>query len=110
MTSDSKGKNAEREISHLLSDHLGIEVRRLIGEGRLHDIGDLVGLDDWTAQVAWWPSRGPLRAVREKPIDCEEQAVRAGTNHGVSFIRLSGGVWRAVQTIPQWCTVYRELA
>ena len=111
MTSPQKqkGKQAELEICRELGDQLGISVRRLIGEGRLHDIGDLVGLEDWTAQVAYWPN-DTLRAVRDKPRECEQQAIHAGTTFGVSFIRTRGGMWRAVQTVPQWCTVYRELA
>src|SRR6266545_3834719 len=107
-TSARKGAEKEREIAALLSDELGLDCRRLLGAGRADDVGDLHGLDPWVAQVAWWPQRGVLRAVREKPLECEAQRVNAGATFGVSFIRLHGGVWRAVQTVEQFCTVWRE--
>ena len=112
MTSSAgrKGASAEREIAALLSDHLGVDCKRLLGAGRAEDVGDLHGLANWTAQVAWWPSRGVLRAFREKPVECEQQQANAATDFGVSFIRMHGGIWRAVQTVEQWSTVYREVA
>lgn len=112
MTSPSKAKGdaAEREIAGILSDQLGLDCRRLLGAGRKEDVGDLYGLDPWAAQVAWWPKRGPLRAVREKPDECELQRINAGATFGVTFVRLHGGVWRAVQTVEQWATAWRETA
>jgi len=105
-----KGDFAEREIAAHISDELGIDCRRLLGAGRQDDVGDLHGLDPWVAQVAWWPQRGVLRAVREKPVECEQQQLNAHAPLGVSFIRLHGGVWRAVMTVPQWATAWRETA
>lgn len=101
-----KGDAAELEIAKILSEQLGVDCKRLLGAGRAEDVGDLHGLDDWTAQVAWWPSRGVLRAFREKPVECEQQQSNAGTSFGVSFIRMTGGVWRATQTIEQWADNY----
>lgn len=109
-SSKAKGDSAEREIAAELSLLLGIDVKRKLGAGRAEDTGDLYGLDEWTAQVAWWPNKGPLQAVRVKPIECERQRINAHTPYAVSFIRLHGGLWRAVQTVEQWCTVYREQA
>lgn len=91
----------------MLTAELGLEVRRKLGAGRLDDIGDLDGLEEWTAQVAWWPAN-TLRAFREKPLDCERQQLNGRSTFGVSFVRMNGGVWRAVQTIPQWIQVFRE--
>ena len=110
MTSSSKAKGdkAEREIAAILSDQLGIDCKRLLGAGRKEDVGDLHGLGPWVGQVADWPKKGPLLAVRVKPVECEQQQINAGATFGVSFIRLRGGVWRAVQTIDQWSTVWRE--
>ena len=104
--SHAKGAKGEREIAALLSDQLGIDCKRLLGAGRKLDVGDLHGLGPWVGQVADWTNA--LRAVREKPIACEQQQINAGATFGVSFIRLRGGVWRAVQTIDQWSTVWRE--
>ena len=108
MTNPSKRKGdaAELEIAKILSDRLGIDCKRLLGAGRAEDVGDLHGLDDWTAQVAWWPKRGVLRAFREKPEECEQQQNNAGSSFGVSFIRMHGGLWRATQTIEQWADNY----
>lgn len=107
--SGAKGANAEREIAALLSAELGVEVVRKLGAGRAEDTGDLYGLEDTAAQVAWWPQRGVLRAVREKPDECEWQRINADATYCVSFIRLHGGVWRAVMTVPQWATYHREV-
>jgi hypothetical protein len=107
-SSKAKGDWAEREIAGLLCDHLGTPVQRLLGAGRKEDVGDLHGLDGWTAQVAWWPSRGILRSFRDKPVECEQQQINSGDTFGVTFIRMTGGVWRPTMTLEQWCTVYRE--
>lgn len=104
----AKGDMAERELSAKLSDLLGIEVRRKLGAGRLDDVGDLDGLDGWVGQVAWRPG-DILRAYAEKPVECELQQLHAGTTFGVTFVRHPRGIWRAVQTLPQWATVYREV-
>lgn len=110
MTSPAKAKGdqAEREIAAILADLIGVTVRRKLGAGRTDDEGDLDGLEGVTVQVAWWPKKGPLRAVREKPLECERQRANAGTPLAVTFVRLHGGTWRAVLTPEQWATWYRE--
>jgi hypothetical protein len=110
MTSAAKRKGdaAEREAAALLSDLLGFKVERKLGAGRAEDTGDLYGLPDTVVQAAWWPSRGVLRAVREKPIECEQQQDNAGATFGFSMIRMVGGVWRAVLTPEQMATYVRE--
>ena len=103
--SKRKGDNAEREAAAVLNDLLGISTRRMLGAGRLDDIGDL-DVPDTTVQVANWAN--VARAVREKPLECEVQQARAGATFGVSMIRLRGGVWRFVSTADQWTSMWRE--
>jgi len=108
MTSHAKGGAAEREAATLLTDVLGTPVRRKLGAGRLDDEGDLDGVRDCSVQVAWWPKRGVMRAIHEKPAMVDEQAARAGNRHAVSMIRLVGGKWRMVLTIDQWARLYQD--
>jgi hypothetical protein len=105
----ARGDAAEREVASQLSLLLGVEIRRKLGAGRRDDIGDLDGLDGWVGQVAYRPG-DILRALIDKPAQCELQQARAGTPFGVTFLRQRGGIWRAVQTIPQFIEVYRALS
>ena len=68
MTSPAKRKGdaAELEAAAILTDLLGYNVRRKLGAGRADDTGDMDGIPLTVVQAAWWPSRGVLRAVREK--------------------------------------------
>ncbi|HEY3713872.1 MAG TPA: hypothetical protein VGL39_05030 [Jatrophihabitantaceae bacterium] len=102
-----KGDRAELEIARLISDELGIAVRRKLGAGRTDDTGDLDGIPNTTAQVANWADA--LRAIREKPLAAEVQRGNAGDLFAVSFIRTRGGIWRAVMTVEQWATYAREV-
>lgn len=101
---NEKGARAEREIARLVAALTGQDVVRKLGAGRREDTGDLHGLDGWTAQVADWSN--PLRAIREKPEAAEDQRINAKTPHAITFIRLKGGLWRAVQTLEQWAATY----
>ena len=103
-----KGDAAELEIAGLIIDELGWPIRRLLGAGRTDDVGDLDGIPDTVAQVANWADA--LRAIREKPEAAERQRANAHATFAVSFIRLRGGVWRAVMTVPQWATYARDVA
>jgi hypothetical protein len=85
----NKGDKAERELAAILADQLGIPVRRKLGAGRLDDCGDIDGLPQTT-------------------IDCVREQANAGTTFGVTFVRRPGGRWIAVQTIDQFCTMWRE--
>ena len=109
-SSKRKGDAAEREIAEILTGLLGydIEVRRKLGAGRQDDTGDLDGIPDTVIQVAWWPKRGVLRAVREKPDGAERQRVNDRATFAASAIRLVGGVWRIVLTPEQYATYVRE--
>ena len=101
-----KGDRAELEVQAMLRDNLGVPARRALGAGRTDDIGDIHGVPDTTIQVA---SIARINeAIREKPLECEQQQQRAGTTHGATFVRLHGGKWRVVMTPEQWYTLWRE--
>jgi hypothetical protein len=108
MTNSSKrrGDYAEREAAAILADLLGYPMRRKLGAGRHDDQGDLDGMPATTVQVAAWGDA--LRAVREKPLDAEQQRTRAHSTFAVTMIRLRGGVWRVVLTPDQFATWARE--
>jgi hypothetical protein len=101
-----KGDHAEREIATILSDLLGVPIRRKLGAGRTDDEGDLEGLRDTTVEVKSFAD--VTRAIREGLDDLEREQVNAGTSHGVLFVRRPGGRWIAVQTVESWCCDYRE--
>lgn len=103
----TKGKAAEREAAALLQNLLGLPVRRRLGAGRLDDVGDLDGVPNTVVQVANWADA--LRAVREKPLEAEQQRENADATFASSFVRLRGGVWRVVLTPEQWATLMREV-
>lgn len=97
-----KGDRAEREAASLLSRLLGHPVRRLLGAGRTDDRGDLDGIDGWAIQVCDWQDLA--RAVRQKPIDAEQQGLHSGAR-GAALIRLRGGEFRIVMTPETWATL-----
>lgn len=86
----------------------------MLGAGRAQDIGDLHGLENFTAQVANWPAN-TLGALRNKPLACVTQQAHGKTPFGVTFLKLPpqpGGKppeWRAVQTLEQFAQVYDVL-
>lgn len=102
-----KGDLAELQIARMIVDELGWPVRRKLGAGRMDDVGDLDGIPDTVAQVANWADA--LRSIREKPIAAERQRINGQATYAVTFIRLHGGMWRAVMTIPQWAVYAREV-
>lgn len=104
--SKRKGDSAERELAGILADHLGVNVRRKLGAGRMDDAGDIDGLANVTIEVKSYRDIG--RAIRDGIDDCEREQLNAGTPFGVAFIRRPGGIYVAAQTVPQWCAMYRE--
>lgn len=102
----NKGDIAEREIAGILADLTGWPVRRKLGAGRKDDEGDLEGIPDTVIQVANWAN--VLAAVRTKPVEAEQQRHNAGATFAATLIRMRGGVWRAVLTPEQLCTLLRE--
>jgi hypothetical protein len=57
-------------------------------------------------QVANWAA--VASAVRVKPVEAEQQRINAGATFAATMIRLRGGEWRVVLTVPQFCTLLRE--
>ena len=108
MTSPQKRKGdaAELEIARILHDLTGWPVRRKLGAGRTDDEGDLEGIPDTVVQVANWADVN--RAIRQKPVEAEQQRHNAGATFAVTLIRLRGGMWRAVLTPEQLATLLRE--
>jgi len=101
-----KGDAAELEIARILHDLTGWPVRRKLGAGRTDDEGDLEGIPDTVVQVANWADVN--RAIRQKPVEAEQQRHNAGATFAVTLIRLRGGMWRAVLTPEQLATLLRE--
>ena len=102
----AKGDRAELEVQALLRDLLGVPARRMLGAGRLDDVGDIDGVPDCTIQVANYADLN--RALREKIAECPAQQERAGTTFGCSFLRRRGGGYVVVMTPEQWAAMYRE--
>lgn len=103
--SKRKGDAAEREIAAILTDHLGVDVKRALGAGRQDDIGDL-HIADVTAQVKAY--RDIARAINDGLDDLDRQQANACTIFGVVFVRRPGGRWIAVMDVERWATMYRE--
>lgn len=108
MTHPSKrrGDKAELEVQGLLREHLGVQARRQLGAGRKDDIGDIAGLPMTVVQVA--NRKDVATALREKPLEAEQQRHRAGEPFAVTFLRLRGGEYRACMTIEQFASLWRE--
>jgi Holliday junction resolvase len=104
--SKRKGDHAEREIAAILSDELGVTIRRKLGAGRTDDEGDLEGLPDTTVEVKSY--KDVTRAISDGLADLEREQANAGSAHGVLFVRRPGGRWIAVLTVAQWATLWRE--
>lgn len=105
-SSKRKGDRGELEVQGLLQELLGVPARRALGAGRLDDVGDITGVPETCIQVANWSDA--LRAVRQKPLDCELQRERSRLTFAATFVRLKGGVWRVVMTPEQFATMWRE--
>lgn len=104
--SKRKGDRGEREIAHILTDELGIDVRRKLGAGRAEDTGDLYGLPGVTVEVKSY--KVVVDAIRDGLDDLEREMRNSGDPLGVCFVRRPGGRWIAVMTVEQFCTWYRE--
>ena len=107
-----QGKRGERDACQMLTDLIGLEIKRLKTEGRHDDIGDLSGLTGFTVQVATSVNHGLV--LRHKVEECRLQQANAGTPFGVTLlcIRQTGGrppLWRFVLTPEQFAEVYFAL-
>ena len=65
----AKGDRAELEAAALLTEALGLPVRRKLGAGRSDDTGDLDGVPGHVVQVASW--KDTAAAARVKPPEAE---------------------------------------
>jgi len=104
-----KGDAAEREAALLLSDLLGLTVRRKLGAGRTNsaggDTGDLDGVPGHVIQVASWANAAA--AARSKPAEAALQAAHADAAFAATLVRFRGGTWRVVLTPEQWAAYLR---
>lgn len=96
----AKGDRAELEAAALLTEALGLPVRRKLGAGRSDDTGDLDGVPGHVVQVANWADTAA--AARIKPAEAEQQRINAGADHAATLVRFRGGRWRVVLTLEQW--------
>jgi hypothetical protein len=96
----AKGDRAELEAAAILTDLLGVPVRRKLGAGRADDTGDLDGVPGHVVQVASWADTAA--AARVKPKKAEQQRINAQADHAATLVRFRGGTWRVVLTLEQW--------
>ena len=101
----AKGDRAELEAAALLTEALGLPVRRKLGAGRSDDTGDLDGVPGHIVQVANWADTAA--AARIKPPEAEQQRINAGADHAATLVRFRGGRWRVVLTLEQWARYVR---
>jgi len=101
----AKGDRAELEAAALLTEALGLPVRRKLGAGRADDTGDLDGIPAHVVQVANW--KDTAAAARVKPPEVEQQRINAHADHAATMIRFNGGTWRVVLTVEQWSRYVR---
>lgn len=105
-----RGIRAEREACKLLTEHLGMTVRRRANEGIREDIGDLVGVPDTTVQVTAIrdDTISITKRVAAKLEDVAKQQATHGMTHAAVLLRIDGGEWRAI--VPEsWRDHYYEL-
>jgi hypothetical protein len=101
----AKGDRAELEAAALLTEALGLPVRRKLGAGRADDTGDLDGVPGHVVQVASW--KDEAAAARVKPPEAERQRINANATHAATLVRFRGGTWRVVLTLEQWSRYVR---
>jgi hypothetical protein len=99
-TAKAKGNKSELEAAAVLTEALGLPIRRKLGAGRADDTGDLDGVPGHVVQIANWEDTAA--AARVKPTAAEQQRINAQEEHAASLIRFRGGTWRVVLTLEQW--------
>ena len=100
-----KGDRAELEAAKLLTELLGVPVRRKLGAGRADDTGDLDGVPAHVVQVANWADTA--RAARIKPREAEQQRANEGAAYAATLVRFPRAGWRVVLTLDQWAAYIR---
>lgn len=101
-----KGDTAELEAAALLTDLLGLPVRRKLGAGRTDDQGDLEGIPDTTLEVKNY--KDLATGIRKGLADLEREQANAGTTFGAALVRRHGGGWMVVMSVEQYATYVRE--
>ena len=107
----NKGATGERELAALLTEQLGFEVKRKLGQARDggHDIEigrfcievkrqERLAIEDWCRQVE-------LSVTTSAEIDSEGSI---GSPVPVVIFRRSGQPWRAVVPLDWFCKAVRE--
>jgi hypothetical protein len=107
-SSKRKGDAGEREAAELINELLGVPARRMLGAGRLDDIGDIDGVPNTTIQVVSRSTDVVSVGVVRKPLEASRQALNAGNTFAATFVRVRGGTWRVVLTPAQWALLWRE--
>lgn len=95
-----KGDFAELELAKLLSELLGVPVRRRLGAGRLDDTGDIDGVDNHVIEVKSYAD--VTAGIRSALGGLERKKIAANVDHAVGLIRRPGGEWVCVMPIAQW--------
>lgn len=104
--SKNKGDRAELEVQGILRELLGVPARRMLGAGRLDDVGDIDQVPNTTISVANWADIN--RCLREKLGPLDDQRERAGNTFAAMWARRIGGGFVVCQTPEQWATMWRE--
>ena len=92
----TKGAAGEREIANILSDALGIAVRRKLGQAR--DSGHDIDLPGFSVEVK----------RRKRIAGLYEWIAQAETQTPALMIRADGKDWLVVMKLPDWLKLARE--
>lgn len=72
-------------------------------------MGDIHGIPDTVIQVTSRRKGATVSdAIRNKPLECEQQRINAGATFAATFLRLYRGEYRVVLTLEQYFTLWRE--
>jgi hypothetical protein len=105
--SKAKGDRGELKVAKLLTDGLGVPVRRRLGAGRTDDTGDIDGVANHVIEVksyADFPA-----GVRSALGGLDAKAANAGVDHAIGIVLRPGGEPVVVMTVPQWIKYLKGL-
>lgn len=103
----AKGDRAELRAAELLSQKLGIRVRRKLGAGRADDVGDLDGVPDTVVQVKHYNDLA--RAVINGVDDAERNQGHARARFGLALVRMPRRPrWFVVMSVEQLVELLEE--
>ena len=84
----------------MLTELLGVPVRRRLGAGRTDDTGDLDGVDNHIVEVKSYAD--VTAGIRSALSGLERKRIAANVDNAVGLIRRPGGEWVCVMPISQW--------